>query len=94
MVLTRKQVLKTKTLKEFIMSTAENWTLLFRSPSQVQVALLKGKLHEVHIPAVEVNKKDSMYGVFGEIDLMVPKDNLVEASEILRLFNQDEDTNP
>ena len=71
------------------MSRSENWTLLFRSPSQVQVALLKGKLHEVHIPAVEVNKRDSMYGVFGEIDLMVPKDNFMEASEILKLFHQE-----
>ncbi|NND35130.1 MAG: hypothetical protein HKN76_21265 [Saprospiraceae bacterium] len=73
------------------MGTEKNWRLLFRSPSQLEISLLKGHLHKRHIPAVEINKKDSMYVVFGEIDLMVPKANFAQASEILIEFRKEID---
>ncbi len=45
-----------------------------------------GKLHEGNVPSVDVNKKDSMYQTFGEIELMVPSHRVDEARKILEKY--------
>jgi hypothetical protein len=70
------------------MSHKEGWVRIYHSTNMVEITLLKGKLHESRIPAVEVNKKDSMYGVFGHIDLMVPQDHLEDALIVLEAFKE------
>lgn len=66
-----------------------SWAKLYSSPSEVLIALLKGKLHENQIAAVELRKKDTMYNVFGEIELMVPHEQYNEALDILADFKNE-----
>lgn len=65
------------------------WARLFSSPSEVIIALLKGKLLEKEIPAVELSKKDTVYNMIGEIELMVPHDQFDEALDVLADFKED-----
>ncbi|MCB0689331.1 MAG: hypothetical protein KDC53_22490 [Saprospiraceae bacterium] len=66
-----------------------NWARLYSSPSEVLIAILKGKLHENQIAAVELSKKDTVYNVFGEIELMVPQDLFTEALDVLADFKEE-----
>ena len=71
------------------MNDDNRWVKVFTSPSEVLIALLKGKMHEAQIPAVELSKKDTVYNVFGEINLMVPHDHLQAALDILEKFKNE-----
>ncbi|NND06307.1 MAG: hypothetical protein HKN87_07995 [Saprospiraceae bacterium] len=46
----------------------------------MKVGIVKGILHDHDIPVIEMNKQDSAYIIFGEIDLMVPSENAPAAS--------------
>jgi hypothetical protein len=71
------------------MDDNNQWVKVFTSPSEVLIALLKGKLHEAQIPAVESSKKDTVYNVIGEINLMVPQDHLQGALHIVEQFKDE-----
>jgi hypothetical protein len=71
------------------MNDDNEWVKVFTSPDVVLIALLKGKMHEAQIPAVELSKKDTVYNVFGEINLMVPQDHLQNALNILEKFKDE-----
>ncbi len=62
------------------------WEVLYTGPDPVKVALLMAMLHDRMIPSTEMNKKDSVYQVFGDIEVMIPVDRLDEAKEVLALF--------
>lgn len=71
------------------MNDDSQWVKIFASPNVVLIALLKGKMHEAQIPAVELSKKDTVYNVIGEINLMVPHDHLQGALDILEKFKDE-----
>jgi hypothetical protein len=50
----------------------KKWTLLFATTSLPQANIVKGLLEENHIPVMLMNKQDSSYVNFGEIELHVP----------------------
>ncbi len=55
------------------MDQAEHhWTKIFSSSDAMKVGIAKGILHDREIPVIEMNKQDTVYLVFGTIDLMVP----------------------
>ncbi len=58
----------------------KNWTKVFVSTNPNLVDLLVTLLKEKEIIAVSINKKDSSYTVFGNIELYV-KDTDVETRE-------------
>ena len=49
-----------------------NWTLLFSTTQFAEANIEKGVLEENNIPVQLLNKQDSSYLVFGEIELYVP----------------------
>ena len=53
-----------------------------------QIELLKGMLEEHNIIAVSVNKKDSSYLAFGEIELFVESRNVVQAKNLIKIQNE------
>ena len=65
------------------------WARLYSSPDVVLIAILKGKLHEQEILAVELSKKDTVYNVIGEIDLMVPHEQYTDALDVLAHFKEE-----
>ncbi len=50
----------------------KNWYLIYTTNMYTSAAIVKGKLEGNHIPVKMLNKQDSMYLVFGQIELYVP----------------------
>jgi hypothetical protein len=48
------------------------WFLLYTTKSLPQASIIKGMLEENEVPVMLVNKQDSSYVNFGEIELYVP----------------------
>ena len=49
-----------------------NWSLIFTTTESFQAAILKGKLEENNIPVFVLNKEDSSFLNFGDIEVYVP----------------------
>ena len=61
----------------------KNWAKIYASDADYKVDIAKNILDELEIQSVIVDKKDSAYGVFGEIELYVQRQNVIKALHIL-----------
>ena len=61
----------------------KNWTKIFVSTNPNLVNLLVALLEEKEIPAVSINKKDSSYLSFGEIELLVNEKDVMKAKILI-----------
>lgn len=59
------------------------WDKVFESKQQVRAEIVKALLEEHDIPAVVMNKKETVYHVFGYYEVHVPNENLMKASNII-----------
>jgi hypothetical protein len=50
----------------------KKWMLLYTTTSLPQANIVKGMLEENNVPVMMMNKQDSSYVNFGEIELHVP----------------------
>ncbi len=48
------------------------WFKIFTSSNLPQASIVKGMLEENHVPVMVVNKQDSSYLNFGDIEIYVP----------------------
>ena len=48
------------------------WFKIYSSPNLPQASIVKGMLEENNVPVMVVNKQDSSYLNFGEIEIYVP----------------------
>ena len=71
-------------------SAEEQWEVIYRSTLLYRVEMLKDLLENEEIPAVIINKKDSSYLSFGEIELHVLRDDVLKAKIIVNRFLADE----
>ena len=62
------------------------WELLFTSDKAYRVEILKSLLEEEDISSVVMNKQDSSYLIFGEIQLLVRRSEILRAEQILNKF--------
>lgn len=60
-----------------------NWAKIYTTDINYKADMAKDVLATADIQAVVVDKKDSAYGVFGEIELYVQRQNVVKALHIL-----------
>ena len=51
----------------------QNWFLVYSTGNLARASILKGMLEENHIPVILMNKQDSSYLNFGEIEIYVPR---------------------
>jgi len=51
----------------------DSWEIVFSTKQQYKVELVKAILEENAVTSVVVNKQDSSYLVFGEIEIYTPK---------------------
>ncbi len=65
-----------------------NWIKIASSKEAYQIELLKGMLEENNIIAVSVNKKDSSYLAFGEIELFVESKDVIQAKDLIKNQNE------
>ena len=69
-----------------------NWIRIYTSTDPFKIELLKGFLNENNIVAMSINKKDSSYLAFGEIELLVDAKDVMKA-KILIKTQEDESNN-
>jgi hypothetical protein len=50
----------------------QDWFKLYSTKDYLEANIIKGKLEENNIQAVILNRQDSSYLVFGEIEIYVP----------------------
>ena len=60
-----------------------NWIKIYTSTDPFKIELLKGFLNENNIMAMSINKKDSSYLSFGEIELLVNEKDVMKAKILI-----------
>jgi len=60
-----------------------HWEVVFSTDHLYKAEIIRGMLEEEGIQAVVVNKQDSSYIAFGEIDLLVPREEVLNAKQIM-----------
>ncbi len=53
----------------------ENWTRIYTTRNLPEANIVKGMLEENNVTVMLVNKQDSSYLNFGDIELYVPRDS-------------------
>ena len=61
-----------------------NWIKIYTSTDPFKIELLKGFLDENNIVAMSINKKDSSYLAFGEIELLVDAKDVMKAKILIK----------
>lgn len=67
----------------------KDWVKVFSSPDVHVIEILKAILKEENIEAISINKRDSSYPTFGEIELYVSNSVVLQAKRIINK-SQDE----
>ncbi len=69
----------------------ENWVKVHATANLQDAEILKAMLEANDIYAVNINKKDQSYTVFGEIEIYVNKENEESAKSLIKEFYKTED---
>ena len=67
----------------------DQWNKVFSSTDYFKIHILEGLLRKNHIPAVIMNKQDSSYNLFGDIELYVKSKDMNNAKKLIRLRNHE-----
>ena len=59
------------------------WQKIFSTRVYSEAAIIKGMLEENQIPVQLLNKQDSSYPMFGDIQLFVPDQYYITAQELI-----------
>ena len=62
----------------------ENWNKVFETPMQVRAEIVKGVLEEHQIQAVILNKKETIYQIFGNYEVHVQIENMMAANNVIQ----------
>lgn len=62
----------------------KNWAKVFEDQNQIRVELVRGILEDKGLTAFIINKKESVYQVFGTYELMVPADQTLSALQLIQ----------
>jgi hypothetical protein len=62
----------------------QNWIRVFEDQNQIRAEIVKGVLEENGIPAVVLNKKESVYKVFGTFEVLVPHGEVMVAMQLIK----------
>ena len=60
-----------------------NWVLIYSSTIVVDVEMKRMYLEENDINSIIINKQDSVYNTFGEIELYVNRDHILKAKRLI-----------
>ena len=62
----------------------QDWHLLFKTRDRSEASIIQGMLEENEVAAQIMNKLDSSYLNFGELEIFVPAAQKEKAEELLR----------
>ena len=68
----------------------DQWELIFSSTAPYQAEIARSLLSENDIVSVIVNKQDSSYLTFGEIELYVKRSEILKAKQIINTLPESE----
>ena len=66
------------------MQENNNWIKIYSTDAPYKAEIIKALFLENEIECIEINKQDSMYGTFGEIEIYTQRDNVVKALYLLK----------
>jgi len=61
-----------------------DWVIAYESKQEYLAEIARTVLSDNDIESVIINKKDSAYNSFGDIEIYVNRDNLIRAKQILQ----------
>ena len=61
----------------------KNWEKAYSTHDQYRADLVKSLLENNKVPAIIINKKDTAYNAFGELEVYVNKHDLVAAIKVI-----------
>ena len=62
----------------------KDWVIAYESKQEYLAEIARAVLSDNDIESVIINKKDSIYNSFGDIEVYVNRDNLIRAKQILQ----------
>lgn len=62
----------------------QNWIKVFESKMQVRAEIVKGVLEEHGVQSVVLNKKETIYQIFGNYEVHVLRENLILANNLIK----------
>ena len=62
----------------------KNWTKVFEDQNQIRVEIVKGVLEDKGVVAFVLNKKETVYQVFGTYEVLVPTDQTLYALQLIQ----------
>ena len=62
----------------------KDWVIAYESKQEYLADIARTILSDNDIESVIINKKDSVYSSFGDIEVYVNRDNLIKAKQILQ----------
>ncbi|MCB6972080.1 MULTISPECIES: putative signal transducing protein [Butyricimonas] len=68
----------------------ENWVSVFSTTEEFVAERIKEVLTDSGIPAVVLNQRDSSYKTFGDINVMVNKEDREKAEQVIKAYNDRE----
>ena len=68
------------------MSKSEDWVAVFRSTSEMDILALEEALKERGIASVRLDQRDRMYPMLGEVQLLVAKEDLEPAIQVIEML--------
>jgi hypothetical protein len=68
----------------------EHWEKVYGTNADYQAEILKALLEEENIVSIVVNKQDSSYLSFGEIEVYVKSEDILKAKQVATKLNKDE----
>ena len=68
----------------------EQWEKVFGTNAEYQAVILKALLEEENIVSIVVNKQDSSYLSFGEIEVYVKSEDVLKAKQLATKLSQHE----
>jgi hypothetical protein len=62
----------------------ENWIRVFEDQNLIRAEIVKGVLEESGMPAVVLNKKETIYQLNGTYQVLVQKDQVIPALQLIQ----------
>jgi len=59
------------------------WEKVYASRNPAEASIIQGRLEENHVPVQVMNKLDSSYLNFGDIEIYVPEHLLITARQLI-----------
>lgn len=62
----------------------DNWVKVFETEKQIRAEIVKGVLEENEVKAVVLNKKETVYQIFGTYQVLVLKEDILLATNLIQ----------